>query len=473
MRTPRTGAAALSLIGAVAATAAVVVPAERVAAADTTCQGKAVTVPGNTGTEGDDVMVTDPLSGSQLFGGGGDDLICIRSVARGNAYAISVDAGPGNDVVVNETTHDNVWVSTLLGAGADTYLGSDRNPARSPTATPFVEMVSGGAAGWWPEPGDATDTEADVIDTRGGDDVVFSGSTTLGEKNRDSITTGDGDDTLHWAGEQAGPAAALGEGRNVLHLYRGLDGTAVAVDAPRAVVTVDARPALRWTGRVGRFVMRLDNPEQAFTGTGADEELLVDQSGVAAPVPDPGAQRRSISMAGGDDALALYSLGAGRLHGGTGRDSLTSRSCEEADVRLGGTYECLVAGTRHTFGVDAWEDVLVTGGDLTVVGSPGADRIKAVGRRIRLRGLGGNDRLDATTTAVGGSGGPVVVSGGRGSDTISGSFAPDRLVGGPGRDRLVGGPRRDTIVGGAGRDVAVGNGGRDRCVAEVRRSCER
>lgn len=473
MGTARMGAAALSLAGAMAA-AGVALPAERVDAAVSTCQGKAVTVQGNTGTDGADVMVTDPLLGSQLFGGGGDDLICIRSVARTDPYAISVDAGPGNDVVVNEVTHDNIWVSTLLGAGADTYQGSDRDPARTPTATSFVEMVSAGAAAWWRESGDATDTEADVIDTRGGDDVVFAGSTTPGEKNRDSITTGDGDDTLHWAGEQVGPAAALGEGGNVLHLYRGLVGTAVAVDAPRAVVTVDARPALRWTGPVSQFVLRLDNPHQAFTGTGADEELLVDESGVVAPASgaSPDTERRSITMGGGDDTLAMYSPGSGRLDGGRGEDKLTSLSCDEADVRLGGTYECLVSGARHAFGVDGWEDVLVTGGDLVVVGSPGPDRIKAVGRRIRLLGRGGDDRLDATTTA-GDSGGPVLVSGGRGSDAIAGSFAPDRLLGGAGSDRLVGGPGKDTIVGGAGRDVAVGRGGRDRCEAEVRRSCER
>ena len=112
-----TTAAALST--ALLAAGLSLVTATSVQAVPTTCQGKPVTVVGN-GTEGDDVFVVDAVPGVMSYDGkGGNDLICIRSGLQDQIYSITVHAGPGDDTVVNEVTDDDVWVITVLGAGAD------------------------------------------------------------------------------------------------------------------------------------------------------------------------------------------------------------------------------------------------------------------------------------------------------------------------------------------------------------------
>ena len=453
-----------------------------------TCQGKPVTVEGTTGTPGDDVMVVGSTTVGTATGGAGNDVICIRLTTSREPLLYAVDAGPGDDTVVNESTDANTRLTTLLGAGADTYTGSDTTG----------EVVVAGAVGW-SRLGDTSDVESDTIDTRGGLDIVYSGSTAPGDRNRDAVSTGDGNDILHWAGEQVGNPVDLGAGTNSLALHPGWQGTSAVVDAAQQVATVDSRPALRWTGEVTSFELRLDNLETTFTGTDADERLLaatpvVAGPGGAAPTPDP-AQRRWIDMAGGDDHVELWDTVGGTMIGGTGRDTLDAGYCFVADVTLGSRFTCvrsLNPRVDHTAVIDAWEDVSVPGNRVHVVGSAAPDTIDARGNLVRVSGRGGDDLI-----LIGGPRGtseqkwPTVVRGGDGDDRISGSFNVDKILGGggrdrvwasgkadlvlggSGRDRLSGGKGPDRLFGGAGRDKATGEAGRDRCAAEVRRSCER
>ena len=452
-----------------------------------TCQGRSVTVEGTTGTAGDDVMVVGLTPVGTATGGVGNDLICIRLTTSREPLLYSVDAGPGDDTVVNESTA-STQLTTVLGAGADTYAGSDTTG----------EIVVAGAVGWQ-RLGDTSDVETDTIRTNGGDDAVYSGSTTPGERNRDGISLGEGNDLLHWAGEQVGSAADLGGGSNTLALYPGWQGTSAVVDAGQRVATVDSRPALRWTGEVTNFQLRLDNLETTFTGTEAAEHLLattpvVPMPGGVVPPPNP-AQRRMVDMRGGDDHVELWDTVGGTMIGGAGRDTLDAGYCLEADVNLGSHFTCLRAFNpriEYTAGIDAWEDVSVPGGRVHVVGTDRAEEINAHGLDVRIDGLGGADRLivdyfdnsgpeRGTSTVRGGRGADLVVGntgddrlvGGQGNDRLAGLYGNDTLLGGTGRDRLFGGRKADRLVGGSGRDKAVGEGGRDRCSAEVRRSCER
>lgn len=453
-----------------------------------TCLGKPVTVDGTTGTPGDDVMVVGLTPVGSATGGAGNDLICIRVTTSREPLLYSVDAGPGDDTVVNESTAGSTRLTTVLGAGADTYSGSDTTG----------EIVVAGAVGW-SQSGDTSDVEADTIDTRGDFDIVYSGSTAAGEKNRDGISLGEGNDILHWAGEQVGSAAALGGGSNSLALYPGWQGISAVVDAGQRVATVDSRPTLRWTGEAANFQLRLDNLETTFTGTDVAERLLATTpvaplAGGVAPPPDP-AQRRMIDMGGGDDHVELRDTVGGTMIGGAGRDTLDAGSCLEADVILGSRFTCLVAlspRVEHTAGIDAWEDVSVPGVRVHVVGTAGADTIDARGGFVRVGGRGGDDVISIVgPRGTSAEKWPVLVRGGDGDDRITGSYNVDRILGGAGkdriwasgkadlvlggsgRDRLWGGKGPDRLSGGTGRDRADGEGGRDRCTAEVRRSCER
>ncbi len=98
------------------------------------CEGKKETVSGNTGTNGNDVMVG---TGGQedMNGKGGDDLICSRA-GNDNVLAGSGDdkvrGGAGNDFVNGEDGDDK-----LLGNGGDDRPQGDRRSG-------FVHGIVGG-----------------------------------------------------------------------------------------------------------------------------------------------------------------------------------------------------------------------------------------------------------------------------------------------------------------------------------------
>ena len=466
-------------------TIAALVPAAPAGAEPVTCQGKPVTVQGASGTAGDDVMVVGPDQKS-VNTGAGADVVCIRltdddSVKRD----LFLDTGPGDDVVHNETTSSRRDVGVLLGAGADTFLGAETGEV----------VYAGPGLG-----GDSTDTERDVIDTRGGDDFVATGSEASGAGNPDVVSTGTGDDRVELAGQQVDGPLDLGEGDNRLSLVEGWVGD-VAIDAPSGTVTAGGTTVLRWSGTVGAYELTFPNLRTSFVGTDADEIVTywpeVGTADGSSSVPLDPDRRLDVDLRGGDDRLNMWDSASGSMIGGAGRDMLHGGGwCRVSEVRLGSTYDCEVrrrTTVHYSSTIDVWEKAVVLADDVDVVGSVGPDVITVGGRkRIRLDGRGGDDVL--TTIGSAGAGRnprPAVVRGGAGDDELRGGHLADRLVGGPGddlaranggddvvfggagRDRLSGGKDDDTLLGGPGRDRADGQKGRDRCVAEVRRSCER
>jgi hypothetical protein len=117
------------VIGLVAA-AAVVLPPVPSYAAPVICQGKEATIVGPTappyttvGTEGDDVLVAplSPGSGS-VQGLGGDDTICLvgGGVPDPTLLTVSVDAGDGDDSVLNQTSSELSTYASLWERAATT-----------------------------------------------------------------------------------------------------------------------------------------------------------------------------------------------------------------------------------------------------------------------------------------------------------------------------------------------------------------
>ena len=481
MLTPRSAALVATLSTALLGTGTVVaVPAH---GEPSTCQGRTVTTTGDAGTGGNDVMVVGPGQRSVLTGAG-DDLVCIR-LGDDLRADLFVDTGLGDDVVHNETTTSARSVSVFLGRGADTYVGSDASG----------ELVAGGVDSF----GGTDDTDKDVIDTRGGDDYVTSGSVAPGTPNPDVVSTGAGDDIVSWAGEQVGGPLDLGPDANRLVLTSGWAGDDIDIDATTGVVTAASRPVLRWTGTVTSYSLEYTHLRTTFTGSDADEYVTfwptqADDDGPDSSVGSP-ELRLDADLAGGDDRLQVFDAAGGTWIGGSGSDRLGMPRCRVADVRLGSGYACedeSRARTPYSGEMDVWERVSVPGWRLDVTGSEGPDVISTTGNRVRVDGRGGDDVL-AVPGAAGSwpSAPPAVVRGGAGADLIRGGYLRDRLLGGPGddrihgrgyadvirggagRDRIWGDKGNDTLLGGSGRDRADGGAGRDRCVAEARRSCER
>jgi Ca2+-binding RTX toxin-like protein len=464
MITTNTTATAAGL-GAALAVTLTLAPGVAAHADPTTCQGRAVTITGDAGTDGDDVMVVGPGQRS-ISTGAGADLVCIR-LLDDTKRSLNLDTGPGDDAVHNETAESERIAYVTLGTGADTYVGSDAT----------TDYVYAGSDSW----GGTDDTEKDVVDTRGGDDAVTSGSVAPGTPNPDDITTGEGNDSVRWSGEQAGGRLDLGGGENRLVLSSGWAGTDVDIDAPAGLVTVDERPVLRWTGDVMDYTLQYTHLRTTFTGTGLDEYLTFwpsqrDQEGPPSSVGAPDL-RLDADMGGGDDRLEMLDAAGGTWVGGAGRDRLGMPRCQVADVHLGRRFECTDesrARTQYTGATDAWERVSVPGWHLRVIGTPGPDDIRTYGARNQVDGRGGDDVIAVPTSAgVGKKALVSVVKGGAGDDLIRGSYLRDRLLGGHGDDLIFGKRSDDVIRGGAGRDRAVGGPGRDACTAEVRRTCER
>lgn len=475
MLSTRSAAVAAALSSALLAATLVAQPAH---ADPLTCQGRAVTLSGDTGTDGDDVMVVGgPGHGRSVDTRAGDDVVCIRVTTAGQPWSIHVTTGPGDDRVVNETTESGVEVGTALGTGADSYVGND-----------LAEWVTTGAAAW-SDVGDTSDDAVDVVETRGGNDYVTSGSVATGAANDDVVATGGGDDWVQWGGEQASGRLDLGAGANAMSLYPGWQGTSVLVDAAARTVTADQRAVLTWTGDVTTWSLSLDNSHTTFTGADLAENLLYTQDATVTA-----GRRLDIAMGGGADRLTLFDFVPGSAVGGPGRDRFYAPQCVEAVARLGTTFHCRSYGPSTVEGdstIDAWEYLHTTGDDITAIGTDGPDTIVAAGAGVRVEGRGGDDDLRVSGWGGGGRGRPVEAGGGAGDDRIRGGYSDDRLAGGPGRDdlsgrpgsdlllggagsdRLRGGRDADRLVGGRGRDRGDGGKDRDRCSAEVRRSCER
>ncbi len=129
-----------------------------------------------TGTEGADVIVTNDADRVDALGG--DDLVCATGV-RGGYYS----------------------VTAILGAGADTFIPSERGGS-----TIYAGTVDG------------TDTEADVIRSSGTGGLVISGM--AGQPNADIIDLRNGIGEVRWSGIQNRPGRGVRRPGRLRHLER-------------------------------------------------------------------------------------------------------------------------------------------------------------------------------------------------------------------------------------------------------------
>ncbi len=157
----------------------------------TTCAGRAPTIAGVVGTDGDDVLIGTDRD-DRIFGGSGDDIICAGAgddVVFAGSGRDRVVAGPGADVV-----DAGIGDDVVLGeAGRDRLIGS--NGADLIRGGPGRDRLFGGQGSDRLYGGSAPDVIAggDGVDRlfgNGGDDRL------LGEAGRDRLGGGAGADVL-------------------------------------------------------------------------------------------------------------------------------------------------------------------------------------------------------------------------------------------------------------------------------------
>jgi hypothetical protein len=414
------------------------------------CHGKKATLvgPGDIrshlrGTVGDDVIVSN--GATDIKGRGGDDTICLTGPGPyPKGVGPSVNAGTGNDYVVNQLGHRPV--SVTLETGNDHYIGG---PGRD-QVNDYVDVAG-------------QDSGKDVISTKGGDDAVTDGGF-RDAHNRDTVNLGPGDDLLFFTTEDNSQATLRGgDGTDLLRSFPGETDTGDVVYDNRAEnATRDGARFLSWSSFEDFTLAR--GSSQTFLGTGRDELVTLSASIIAA------------DMRGGNDVIEAfrYSEQSDLLRGGPGTDTFKTYNEE---------FDTLVSGDL------AAQTIIYSGGPVT---SPertfqlgGINSLDVTADSVRLYGDDEGNHLNAlgcTSTVVKAGAGPDVVTDiGRFMEgPCNGTYGPTVFRGGAGNDRLIGATsknqdviRNETLLGGPGNDFANGNGGHeDVCHAEIERACE-
>jgi Ca2+-binding RTX toxin-like protein len=422
--------------------AALLAPVGTATAAGETCQGQAATIVGTpggqiTGTEGADVIVTNDAIRVDALGG--DDLVCATGV-RGGYHS----------------------VFAILGAGADTFIPSERGGS-----TIYAGTVDG------------TDTEADVIRSSGTGGLVISGM--AGQPNADIIDLGsNGVGEVRWSGIQTAPGAvSVGPGMGGTLGIRSANGD-VTMDASGTVTGADT--ALTWTGQFAGlgFTTSAEYGRFTFRGTSGTERVKVDA---------PTTYDRDIALGSGNyDLYESNSLcGKATRITGDGKHNqllLDLHSHDRVRVDLSGSQVTATkAGVEESARVRGFNSLTVAAKRAVVIGTDRADYITVAACRTTIKGKKGRDILYAEVKYKGTRADPWIrpecsnyeatIDGGPGSDLIEGSPGDDRLIGGPGNDGITGMNGDDRLIGGPGRDDVNGKKGRDVCQGERVRDCEK
>lgn len=323
-----------------------------------------------------DILVYQRWGTDRLYGGGGDDTL------DGGPNGDALDGGSGFDAAAYSSAHARVEAYLLnpaanVGeANGDTYVN--------------IEALIGSR----------------YNDVLGGDNANNS---LFGEAGDDTLRGEGGDDLLVGG---AGADALIGGAGHDLAVYSDSSaGLSVSMEAPQFSTGLAAGDTFSEIEGIfgSRFNDVLVGDAQANTlrGEGGDDEL----SGV-----------------GGDDVL-MGGAGSDRLDGGAGFNIASYQSA------AAGVTASLSAPGGNTG--DAAGDVYINIQQLN--GSEFADTLTAISANGGvLRGLGGNDVLNATAFGV----------------QLNGDDGDDILNGGAGDDVLLGGAGADQVRGGGGTDLA-------------------
>jgi len=424
----------------VATAAVLAVPADASAAAPT-CRGRTATIVGDPaveilrGTERADVIVTNGSESIDALGG--DDLVCLT----GGPGLISVDAGRGDDVVINRT---DALTNVRLGPdpGDEAYVGGGGDD--------FVTAVGGRRS------------RLRISTGAGFDDVVVDRaparlSLDLGaDADRATVTVAPG---------TAGAGIDGGPGGDVLELRASEAAESVVVDATRRRIRVDSTPPLPLDS-VDAFDLRmLTGVALDVLGGSADERITLPESrrlgrvhaGAGADSVMLGGARipRSLRGGAGDDLLELGTLRFGVS---------PLRAAVVADLGAGRIVVRSSTVEQHG-AIGGFDEVTLQTRKVRLIGSPEADVVRVSACVGFVDGAGGDDAL--TVTARRGSTEEEFEQ-----NYLCADDPAVSLVGGADDDMLVGSAFNDVLLGGGGIDVALGDDGTDRCEAEVMVTCE-
>jgi Ca2+-binding RTX toxin-like protein len=451
-------------------------------------QGGAATVANTTliqvfGQDGNDNIslneVNGALPGANLFGGNGND---------------TLTGGSGNDLLFGQAGND-----TLLGKGGDDLMfggdGDDVLTGGAGTDQAFGE--AGNDRMIW-NPGDGTDLNEggdgiDTVEVNGGNGAEAFSVTANGARVRfDRVTPApfsidigtsenlvvnmNGGDDVFTAGNGLAPLISLtvdgGAGNDVI---TGGDGNDVLMGGDGNDVITGGRgndqvfmgtgdDTFVWNPGDGSDTVegQAGHDKMVFNGANINENIDISANGTRARFTrDVGAvtmdlnglEQVDFSARGGADNVTVHDLT------GTGVTAvnLNLESTPGSGTGDGATDTVIVEGTGRADVVK----VAGAGTSFTVSGLPALVTVtgaEGANDQLVVKGLGGNDTLDASALPSGVVNN-VTLDGGVSNDTIIGSQGVDFLFGGDGNDNVTGGRGNDSAQLGAGNDTFVWNPG--------------
>jgi Ca2+-binding RTX toxin-like protein len=405
------------------------------------------------GGAGNDI-VSGGSGGDMLFGQSGDDVLSGRGgfdQLYGGSENDVLIGGDGDDLMFGESGNDRmIWNpgddTDLMEGGADidTAEVNGGNGAEVFTATANGTRVRFDRLDPAPFSLDIGTTEYLVVNMNGGNDsfsatgnlaaliqiTVDGGAgddTILGSNGADTLLGGDGDDFID--GQQGNDVAFLGAGNDVFQwdpgdgsdTVEGQDGTDTLLfngSAGSEIFEASANGGrVRFTRNLGNIVMDMDGVESLDLNTlgGTDTVIVGDLSGT--------------------DLVDVNVNLAGAI-GGTAGDGAADVVIANA-TNGGDIIDVFGAGTSLS--------VLGLAARIDVTNSEGANDALVV------NGLGGDDRIAATTLPAGVT--RLTLDGGAGDDILLGSQGADVFLGGDGNDFVFGDNGNDTALLGAGDDL--------------------
>jgi Ca2+-binding RTX toxin-like protein len=404
--------------------------------------------------------ITGGSGADMLFGQSGNDTLLGKGgidLLFGGSENDVLTGGDADDQMFGEAGDDRmIWNpgddSDLMegGSGVDTAEVNGGNGNEIFTATANGTRVRFDRLDPAPFALDIGTTENLVVNMNGGDDtfsatgnlaalikVTVDGGTgndtILGSNGGDVLRGGDGDDFID--GQQGNDTVFLGAGNDVFQwdpgdgsdLVEGQDGTDRMLFNGSAIGENFEASAnggrLRFTRNVGTIVMDTNDLERVDINAlgGTDNVVVGDLTGT--------------------DVTQMNVNLAGTLGGAAGDaavDTVTANSTNGADI-------------IDVFGAGSSYSVVGLQAQINVSNSEGALD------SLVINGLGGDDRITATTLPAGVV--KLTIDGGAGDDTILGSQGADTLIGGDGADFIFGDNGDDLARMGAGNDVFQWNPG--------------
>lgn len=390
----------------------------------------------------------------KLVGGAGQDLLA------GGGEADTLDGGSGGDLLIGGAGADSYEFAA--GSGEDTVLDTDGVIRVGGVVASLDGTVAAdrkqGYLGVWRKDGFEFAFRGRALDGPGTLEITGGA---LGAGDRVTLV----DFTSGNLGIHLNPRreVALGEGAGPNRfIEEGFDPAAAVstdiVEAGARTLTVDFNHAARAGDTVELSLAGADVATfEAVTGA----RVLSFAAGTVTLTLEEGQTQAVFSLLqrGDVDANATYSLQARYRNADASFVTSNTASIDLEAVQETGTpattYTILGDQTPNATSVfDAYDNIV--GGD------PSPDRNDA------LNGSPGNDRIEALggADAAFGQDGDDHVLGGAGEDQLFGNAGDDRIEGESGRDQLYAGSGNDLVIGGADEDYFLGgDAGDDRLYA--------